>query len=140
MTNFIEEIIDKAIINKWCIMPDCTTCGASKFKANLVIASSKKTNLDFKEKTKIDFKDKEYIATAFHHLKNDELQKIVEIIINELISLNKTALKRHFSVSEEPYEIIIDQIKMSGKENFEKLKYYSVGTPFSQFINLANNP
>lgn len=139
MSNFIEEIIDKAIINKWCVMPDCTTCGASKFKANLIIASSKKTDLDFKEKTEIDSGDKEYISPAFHHLKDNELQIVIDIIINELTNLSKTALKRHFSVSEEPYELILHQIRISGKENFEKLRYYSVGTPFSQFINLVNN-
>lgn len=139
MTNFIEEIIDKAIINKWCVMPDCTTCGASKFKANLVIASSRKTDLDFKKRTKIDFQDKEYIAPVFHNLKDNELQKIIDIIINELTNLSKVALKRHFSVSEEPYELILHQIKISGKENFEKLRYYSVGRSFSQFINLVNN-
>jgi hypothetical protein len=42
---------------------------------------------------------------------------------------------RHFSKSKEPYDLILGQIKMSGEENFDNLKYYSVGTPFSRFFD-----
>jgi len=134
MSNFVEEIIDKAIINNWCVMPDCTTCGASKFKANLVIAASKKTDLDFRERTEIDHEDKEYIAPAFHHLSDQEKSKIIFVIIKEITNLSKRALMRHLSKNKDPYELIIDQIRYSGGDNFNKLKYFSVGTPFNRFI------
>jgi len=134
MSNFVEEIIDKAIINKWCVMPDCTTCGASKFKANLVIAASKKTDLDFREKIQLAEDDKEYIAPAFHHLNDQEKSKIILVIIKEITDLSKRALMRHLSKTKDPYELIIDQIRYSGGDNFSKLKYFSVGTPFDRFI------
>jgi hypothetical protein len=135
MSNFIEEIIDQAIINNWCVMPNCTTCGASKFKANLIIAASKKINLNFKNRIKIDGPNREYIAPVFHNLDQEELHKIINVIIKELTNLSKKAIMRHFSKSKEPYDLILGQIKMSGEENFDNLKYYSVGTPFSRFFD-----
>ena len=41
---------------------------------------------------------------------------------------------RHLSKNKDPYELIIDQIRYSGGDNFNKLKYFSVGTPFDRFI------